>query len=201
MPRRVLRAFACAALLSSLAAPVVAHAQLESATPGPGDKVIGSPTEIVAQFSQDLDASRTSLEVRDVSGARLARGGALGDGPREFRLELPELAPGTYEVRWTSYSTEDKEIARDTYTFEVAAAPSPSPTPSPRASPSLQPSASQSQSPSPPPSASLPTGSPTPGPDLSPTTSGIDGSVVVPIVVAIALVGAFGMWMLRRPQA
>ena len=109
MPRLVLRALVCAGLLSSLAAPVLGHAALESATPGPGDRVTGSPMELVAQFSQDLDPTRTSLEVRDATGARVARGGDPGNTPREFRLDLPELAPGKYEVRWTSSSTEDGE--------------------------------------------------------------------------------------------
>ena len=196
--RRVVRALTCALLLSALAWPVLGHAELEGATPGPGDEVTGSPTVLVARFSQDLDPGRTSLEVRDSSGARVARGGELGDGPREFRLGLPELAPGQYEVRWTSFSTEDGELFRDTYTFEVLAAPSPSPTPS--ATPDERPSASLS--PSPPPS-SAPPASPSPSPGLSApgeATSDLDASVLLPIVVALAAVGAFGLWALRRPR-
>jgi len=201
LPRRFLRALVGAVLLSSLGSPVLAHAELESATPGPGDRVIGSPRELVAQFSQDLDPSRTSLEVRDASGARIARGGELGDGPREFRLVLPSLQPGEYEVRWTSYSTEDNEIARDTYTFEVLAAPSPSPTPAatrtPSASPSVTPSPTSTAT-SPP---SSPSGSLGPGSDTGGTPSEIDGSVLIPIVVALAVAGAFGLWALRRSRA
>src|SRR3990172_333331 len=69
------------------------------APPGPGEEVAGSPSELVATFNQDLDPSRTSLEVRDALGASLARGGELGQGSREFRLILPRLGPGEYEVR------------------------------------------------------------------------------------------------------
>lgn len=198
MPHRVLRALAAAVLLSSLVSPVLAHAELKSATPGPGDRVTGSPTELVAQFSQNLDPAKTSLEVRDASGSRVARGGELGDGPREFRLDLPELEPGEYEVRWTSYSTEDSEIARDSYTFEVLAAPSPSPTPTAAPAATTRPSAW----PSPTPTATLPPGpaSASPGPGANGTSSGADGSIVIPIVVALAAVGAFGLWALRRPR-
>ena len=200
MSHRVLRALLCALLLASLAWPALAHAALESATPGPGDDLVGSPEELVAQFSQNLDPSRTSLEVRDASGARVARGGELGDGPREFRLDLPDLAPGVYEVRWTTYSTEDSEIARDSYTFEVLAAPSPSPTPTESPRPTT--SATPSRSPSPPPSASpssLPSASPIAGSDAS-GAAGVDASVLIPIVVALAVVGGFGAWMLRRSR-
>lgn len=201
MPRRVLRALVCAAFLSTLASPTLAHAALESATPGPGEQVTGSPAEIVAQFSQDLDPSRTSLEVRAVSGSRVARGGELGEGPREFRLDLPELMPGEYEVRWTSYSTEDDEIARDSYTFEVIAAPSLAPARSATATPppSARPAASPLPSPTVP--RSWPSGSPGAGSNTSGAPSGMDGSVVIPIVVALAAVSAFGLWALRRPRA
>jgi copper resistance protein C len=202
LPQRVFRALACALLLSSLASPAVAHAALVSATPGPGDRISASPTELVAQFSQNLDPSRTSLEVRDASGTRVVRGGELGGGPREFRLDLPILDPGVYEVRWTTYSTEDGEIARDTYTFEVLAAPSPSPASTPTATPlsSASPSALPSPSPSPTPQPGNPSVSPSSAPDSGDSASGIDGSIVIPIVVALAAVGGFGLWALRRPR-
>lgn len=128
----------------------------------------------------------------------MARGGELGDGPREFRLDLPELAPGKYEVRWTSYSTEGGEIARDLYAFEVLAVASPSPTATPR--PSARPTASPSSSPTPT-AHNFPSASPGPGSEPLGAASGIDGSVVIPIVIALAAVGAFGLWALRRPRA
>lgn len=200
MRRRVLRVLVCVGLLSSLASSVFAHAALKSASPGPGDRVSGSPTELVAQFSQNLDPSKTSLEVRDASGARVARGGELGDGPREFRLELPVLTLGEYEVRWTTYSTEDDEVARDSYTFEVIAAPSPSPTATASPTPSAKPSASPTSSSTPTP-LSTPPESLNPGSDTSGMQAVIDSSVVIPIVVVLVAAGGFGLWALRRPRA
>jgi methionine-rich copper-binding protein CopC len=100
-------------LLAALVlAPAVAlgHAELDSATPGPGDEVVGSPAEIVATFTQDLDMSRTAMTVWDAADTIVAEGPVLGEGPRELRLALPELAPGEYEVRWTSFSAEDSEL-------------------------------------------------------------------------------------------
>lgn len=200
MARPLLRALACAALLSAIASSAIAHSALVSATPGPGDRVVGSPTELVARFSQDLDPSKTSLELRDASGASIVRGGEAGEGPREFRLALPELAPGEYEVRWTSYSTEDNEIGRDSYTFEVVAAPSPSPsisaTPPPSAPPSVAPSASPSPSPSP----QATSASPEPSSGQGGPGSGMDASVLIPIVVALGAVGVLGLRMFRRPR-
>ena len=170
---RPIRSLALLVLMLAWAAPAAAHAELESASPGPGDEVVTAPTVLVAVFSQDLDPSRSSLEVRDSAGNQVAEGGELGDGPRELRLALPELAPGVFEVRWTSYSAEDGELERGTYTFTVVAAPNtPAPTPAP---------------------------SPSPGP--SPDAGALDATVVVPIAVAIVVVAVVGLWLLRRRSA
>lgn len=194
MARSLPRAAIVAALFLFLTPSLAsAHPAFVSGTPSPGDEVAGSPDELVIKFSQDLEPSRTLLEVRDALGATVARGGELGDGPREFRLALPELSSGEYEVRWTSFSAEDGELARDAYTFTVIAAPSPSP------SPSLAPSsAPASPSPSPDP--------PTPVPSLSPASRGEasgsgDGTPIVPILAAALVVGGLAVWLLRRRAA
>lgn len=194
MSRPLIRAALAALLVLPFAASVaLGHAELESAAPGPNDEVVGSRSELVAQFSQNLDASRTSLEVRDAAGTRVARGGEPGDGPREFRLALPELEPGTYEVRWTSFSKEDGELARGSYKFTVAAAPSP--TPSPTAPPSKAPT----EPPTPAPSAiatPAPTVAPAPGGDAG--TAGDSGALLIPILASLLVVGGLGAWLLRR---
>lgn len=176
---------------------VVAHAALESATPGPDDELVGSPSELITQFSQDLDPSRTVLEVRDAAGTRVARGGGPGDGRREFRLALPELAPGAYEVRWTSFSSEDGELARDKYVFSVAAVPSPtlSPTPSPSSRPSPTPSASPAAT------ATIPV-APEPSTDVVPPAAPASAlETAAPIAATALFVAAVAIWMLRRRRA
>lgn len=196
MARSLLRAAVSAALLLMLyAQSAFAHAAFVSGTPGPGEEVAGSPDVLVIAFSQDLDPSRTSLEVRDASGATLAKGGELGDGPREFRLALPELVPGQYEVRWVSFSAEDGELARDSYTFTVVAAPSQSPSPSPSPIPSSSP-----PSPSPSPTPLLATPAPSPSvaepPDAAPADG--DGAVIIPIFAASFVIAGLAVWLLRR---
>jgi methionine-rich copper-binding protein CopC len=197
LARSLLRALLSASLLSQLLiAPASAHAALQSATPGPGDEVPGSPVELVLRFTQDLDPSRTSLDVRDAVGASVARGGELGEGPREYRLSVPELEPGEYEVRWTTYSAEDGELARDVYTFTVIAVASPSPSPT----------ASASAPPSLPPTTAPPLATPTPAtptPTADPNQRGVSDSAdlagaIVPIVVALLVVGAVAIWLTRR---
>lgn len=195
MLHAVLRSVACAVFLCALASPVLAHAELISAQPGPGDRLTLAPSELVAKFTQDLDPSRSSLELRDASGTRIVKGGELGSGPREFRLDLPELAPGKYEVRWVSLSTEDGEIFRGTYTFEIVAA-TPTPTPAPPSLTSAMPSASTTPTSSLPSRSSIPSPIPTQG--SVPGASELDAVVILPIVVTALVVAVFGVWMLRR---
>ena len=201
MLRSIARAVACATLFLILASPVLGHSELLSADPGPDDEVIGSPTELVARFSQDLDPSRTSMSVRDSAGTVVAEGGELGDDPREVRLALPELGPGEYQVRYTTFSAEDGELHRDDYVFTVLAAPSPSPTPtpSPTAPPSATPTPPASPSPTSPPTTAPPV--PTASPSVDPASGTDGGGAMIAILLALAVVGTLGVWLLRRRGA
>lgn len=183
-------------LLVAMAPVAMAHSELDTSIPAADAEVQGSPPELITTWTQDLDPSRSSLEVRDSTGARVAMGGELGDGPRELRLALPDLAPGTYEVRWTSFSAEDGELARRTFEFTVVASATPSPTPSssPTPPPSVPPSAAPTSAPTP-----SPTAPPTPTPSAAPTEP-VDssGDVLLPILAAAVFVGVLAVWMRRR---
>jgi methionine-rich copper-binding protein CopC len=189
-PRLLTSTAVLAALLLVWPQAALGHAELDSATPGAGDEVVGSPAEIVATFTQDLDMSRTTMELRDASGATLAEGPERGDGKRELRLALPVIPPGEYEVRWTSFSAEDGELDRGRYTFTVL--PAPSPTPATTAPPTAAPSIAGSAAP---PTASPPAPSPAAGP-----AEGTDASLdaLLPIGIAVVAVAAIGAWLVRR---
>jgi methionine-rich copper-binding protein CopC len=189
-----------ALLLLLLSAPaVLGHAEFVSGSPGPGDEIVGSPSALVVEFSQDLDASRSSLVVRDAAGTRIARGGETGDSARQLRLALPELAPGVYEVRWTSFSSEDDELDRGSYTFTVLDAPSPTAAP-PTASPEpTTTTATSTPTATPPGPTSGPTPTPTAAPEPTPGAS--LGEAVIPIAVALLVAAAIAVQLLRRRAA
>jgi methionine-rich copper-binding protein CopC len=191
MRPRLLLALVTLAALLALPSAVLAHAELASATPGPGDEVVGSPDEIVAAFTQDLDMSRTAMEVRNAAGQTVAEGPVLGDGPRELRLALPELPPGEYEVRWTSFSAEDGELERGSYTFTVL--PAPSPTPAPTPVPTVAVTAAPPTVPPATPSAAPPTATAAPSP---PDDRGV--AALLPIGIAAIVLLGVGAWLLRR---
>jgi methionine-rich copper-binding protein CopC len=177
------------ALLGTSAA--LAHAALDMVTPADKSTVQGSPTEIVMTFVQNLDPAKSSIKVADAAGKVVVQGGTVPAGnKREMDLAITTpLAPGAYEIRWTTFSTEDQEQARGTTTFTVAAAPSasPSPTPAATASPSAPASVGPSILPSAAPSAS--------SPPATPAASTNDA--VIPIIVALIVLAGLGFWLLR----
>jgi methionine-rich copper-binding protein CopC len=187
---------AAIALLVLAVTPVRAHAELETATPGADETVEGSPAELVATFTEPLNPDVTSIAVLDAAGEEVAAGGEPGDAPEDWRLPLPELEPGVYEVRWTAESTVDVHLERGTYSFTVAAAPTPSPTTPP--TPTAEPSATAGPSPT---TTPTPTASPSPSPSAAPTPPtdpAADQSVLIPIVAVLVLVAALGAWLFRR---
>jgi methionine-rich copper-binding protein CopC len=189
MRARLLTIPALVAALLVVPGVALGHAALDTATPGPGDEVVGSPEEIVATFTQDLDMSRTAMTVRDASDTIVADGPVLGDGPRELRLALPELAPGEYEVRWTSFSAEDSELERGTYSFTVLAAPSPTLAPTPAATddPTTAPA-----------TAAPATLGPTPVASAAPASPDDGVAALLPIGIGAVVLIALGAWLMRR---
>jgi len=191
-------AFVAVALLVPAAA--VAHSALASASPGPDDTIFEVPDELVARYTQNLDPARSSIDVRDADGVMVARGGFDESAPdeRTMTVDLPGLAPGAYEVRWTTLSTEDGELERGTYVFTVAAAtssPPPSHVPTSTVAPSSSAASLVPQSPTPVPTP-IPT---TPSPSQPPGTQPTDAAqLVLPVIVVVVLAGVLMLRLARR---
>ena len=181
-------------LLAQLVIPSLASAHAALETISPADKSSGpAPTEIVGTFAENLDPSKSSFTLLNASGTVVAQGGAVvSDDVRKMTLTLTTtLAPGDYTIRWTTFSTEDKEIARGTTTFTVIAV---NPTPPPASvSPSVGPTEGASLTPSLAPSV-VPSATPS-APASAPAASTSDG--LIPIVVVVAVLVALGLWLLR----
>jgi copper resistance protein C len=181
---------AAAVTLAALVVPsvVLAHAELDTMTPANGSTVDVAPTEIVATFTEELDPGKSSIVVLNVGGAQIATGGTVAaDDKKKMTLALPALEPGAYQVRWTSTSAEDGDIARGTTGFTYAPAATPSPTPSAAATRSVAPSAVVTASPS---------IAPSPSGDTTPTSTSTT-DLIIPIVVAVILIAGLGYWLLR----
>lgn len=181
-------------LLLLTAVPVSADATLIEATPADGATVESTPGEIVATFDQELGADGSSIILRGPDGEDVAEGGLDPDEPTNLVIDdVPELAPGEYEVRWVAAST-DGHLIRDTWSFTVTAAPSPTPAPTAAASEGPSPSPSSVASPS----AATPAPSTSGAPAEPADPAGTTTDVLIPIVVLLALVGIGGTYFLRR---
>jgi methionine-rich copper-binding protein CopC len=198
-------AFATALLLVVIAAPsvVVAHAALEVPIPADGATVVGTPTDVSGTFAQDMKTDGSSMQLRDAGGMVIATGGVDPGNVRRMVIpDLPALVPGDYEVRWTTLSAEDGELARGTWSFAVAAPPSPTPSLVPSAAPpSPEPTSTVA------PSAAAPSAAP-PSPEPSPTAApsapddgvGSGTDAILPIVIALIIVAAGAFYLARRSR-
>jgi len=176
------------ALLLALPAGVVAHSELETANPPDGAMLTAPPAEIVLTFSATLDPAKSSVTLHDPAGIEVAKGGVDTASDRVMLLIPPSsMAPGTYEIRWTSAAT-DGDLLRGTLHFELAA-PTPTPTPAPTATPTIAPSASPTPSPA-------PSASPSPSASTGPASAS-GGDVLLPILAALLVVGVLGAVLLR----
>jgi copper transport protein len=117
-------------LVATLALPALvgwrasAHAQLVASSPGAGEVVAESPSQLVLIFSEPLEEEFSSLDLADASGEIVASDLGSVNPEDEFQLvaELPPLADGVYQVRWQSLSTADGHTASGFFSFGVGEA-------------------------------------------------------------------------------
>ena len=191
-----LRAGACVAavLVALFSMPVVAfaHAELESASPPDRAVLSEPPVEILLTFTEALDPVKSHVELISPVGSQVAAGGVDPNNEKAMRIDPPQLAPGTYEVRSTAVAAHDGALKREQLTFRIEA-PSPSPS---VAAPAPSATATTSASPSAPPSAA-PSAAPSPAPSTDGDTTGSGTDVILPILAALAVVLLLGTFLLR----
>lgn len=179
---------AAATFVLFLPGSAAAHAQRLEVRPADGATVEGRPNEIVAVFDDELVADKSSLKIVNAAGAEVALGHVDPTQPTHLLVRRPQLDVGTFEAQWTA-ATPDGHIERGTWSFTVAAAikspgtPAPTDTAAPTAGPSAAPA----------PTAATPSTSPAP---TDQTAAG--GDVILPIIVALAIVGIAALWLLSR---
>ncbi|MEX1169294.1 MAG: copper resistance protein CopC [Chloroflexota bacterium] len=194
-PGRLAALLTGALLVMLLPAVVVAHAELDTSTPAEG-ATVPSPFEgpIVLDFTEALaDGSEADLLGPDgetVASADVDRAGAR----MTFELDAA-LDPGEYEVRWTGVAL-DGHVDRGTFGFTVAPAPpTPEPTPEPTPSPAASVTAPAETLA---PATVEPLASPSPSPSVDGGETAGTGDVVLPIIVALLVVGAGAVYLLTR---
>jgi copper resistance protein C len=184
-----------AALAIMIPAIVVAHAELETSTPADGSTV-QSPFDgpIVLRFTEAL-AEGSEADLLGSDGSTIASADVDQPGATMTFELASDLDPGEYEVRWTGVA-QDGHVDRGTFGFSVAAAPpTPEPTPEPTPTATATPSTPAETSP---PATVAPSVSPAPSPTVDGGASAGAGDVLLPIIVALLVVGMGGIYLLTR---
>jgi copper transport protein len=105
----VIVAFAVAA---ACAPSALAHSVLIGTQPGNDVVVPESPSEVVLEFNEPVDASLGSLRVFDGQGQQVDEGEVGQPVPTEVAVPITsELAPGTYTVAWRVVSADSDPIS------------------------------------------------------------------------------------------
>ena len=174
---------------------VVGHSELQTPTPADKSSVTTPITQVSGTFTESIKKDGSSLLVKDATGTTVAQGGVdPADNKVMTASPTTPLANGSYTVQWTTISADDGDLARGTWTFTVAVAATPSPAATTGASASAAPTATPS---------AVPTVAPTPAASPSASGGGSDTSgggsdVILPIVIALVVLGAGAVYLLSR---
>jgi len=192
--RRVATLFLVAAMAALLApALVLAHAELETATPADKSTVTEPVAEVSGIYSEAMAPDGSSLIVKDAGGATVAEGTV--DPEDDTRMVATPSAPltnGTYTVESTAIAA-DGHAERATWTFTVAVVATPEPTPTAAtAAPSAAPT------PTPVSATPVPSVAPTLVPSDDGSSTGTGSDALLPIVVALIILGAGAAYLLSR---
>ena len=114
---RIPTVIATSVLISLVTTAAQAHAFLDHATPLVGSTVATAPNELSLSFTQNLEASFSSVEVTGPNGARVDAGKAQISG-NTMRVGLKAAGPGTYHVHWHALSV-DTHTTQGSFTFHV----------------------------------------------------------------------------------
>jgi methionine-rich copper-binding protein CopC len=194
MSRRRVATLVLSGAIAAMLVPALAlaHADLETATPADKSTVTEPVAEVSGIYSEAMTPDGSSLVIKDASGATVARGTVdPEDDTRMVAAPAAPLGSGVYTVESTAVAT-DGHAERTTWTFTVAVVVTPTPTAS--TAPSAAPTAAATPAAATPLPSVAPT--PTPSADTSPTGSGSD--VLLPIVVALVILGGGAAYLLSR---
>ena len=194
-PARLAALLTGALLVMLLPAVVVAHAELDTSTPADG-ATVPSPFvgPIVLDFTEALaDGSEADL-LGPAGGAGASAEVDLAGARMTFEFAAA-LDPGEYEVRWTGVAL-DGHVDRGTFGFTVAPAlPTPEPTPEPTPTPAASVTAPAE---TPAPATVEPSVPPGPSPSVDGGETAGSADVLLPIIVALLVVGAGAVYLLTR---
>jgi methionine-rich copper-binding protein CopC len=120
--RSIFVLFASAVLALSGARAAFAHAQLKTATPAVNGAVTAAPSEVTLNFNEKLEATFSTVIVRDAVGKRVNKADAQVDKSDRTTMRVAldplTLTPGIYIVEWRAL-TADTHKTEGAFIFRV----------------------------------------------------------------------------------
>jgi methionine-rich copper-binding protein CopC len=110
-----------AAIVLAAVTGAEAHAALQRAEPRAGSTVRTAPARVRLWFTERLEPAFSSVRVVNESGQRVDKEDGEVDpaAPKQLRVSLSPLPPGTYKVIWRVLSV-DGHVTEGSFTFRVA---------------------------------------------------------------------------------
>ena len=105
----------------ALAPVVAAHAQLRMSDPAQNATVAQAPAQVTLTFSEETSPTKSGGSVTDASGATVSTGFAVDLNDRT-KMTIPlkaGIGPGTYTVKWNSFTEDDGGMLDGTFVFSV----------------------------------------------------------------------------------
>jgi methionine-rich copper-binding protein CopC len=124
MGRTIRAIFAALALTFLLSGSVSAHANLVRSTPVAGALLDSAPKELVLEFSEELDAGFSRVQLYNSKNQVINPGpGAIDpSAPTIMRLALGQLPKDSYTALWRSRSAVDGHVSEGSVPFGVGVA-------------------------------------------------------------------------------
>ena len=98
-----------------------AHAFLQTAEPAVGSSVQRPPTQVVIDFTEEVEPRFSTFTVQDSHGMRVDKADPhLAGDAAHLAVSLKPLAPGDYTVVWHATAT-DTHKTQGKFTFTVQA--------------------------------------------------------------------------------
>src|SRR3954471_9531758 len=119
MVRRAISILLTLLLLLLLARPAEAHANLVRSEPSAGALLDSAPKELVLEFSEELDAGFSRVQLYNSKNQVINPGPGLIDpsAPTIIRLTLGQLPKDSYTALWRSRSAVDGHVSEGSVPF------------------------------------------------------------------------------------
>jgi methionine-rich copper-binding protein CopC len=100
------------------AAPIWAHAKLQSSTPADHAQLTEAPKSITLKFNESAKLAMVKLTTGDKEISVPVDKNAKAS--QTFSVELPGLAAGKYVVQWTAVAADDGHVTKGSFDFTIA---------------------------------------------------------------------------------